>query len=212
MGEVTASDADQTTANNRISFSLTGNGSQNFIIKGVPVSKEGMAKGLLWLPPDVSLDYESQSLYNFRVTAENPDPGSPSATANVLVRVQDVNDEPPVLVADSLQGVIVAENGSQHGEVTTVKATDPDSTAQVVIQLVNVFCTKDGKDVGSLCSTWFDVQPNGSVVINQSKAIDYETCNQVTLVVRAYDEKTYGNFLAFSNNGKGVQFGGSASY
>ncbi|XP_049631600.1 cadherin-related family member 2 [Suncus etruscus] len=201
VGEITASDADQTTANNRISFSLSGNGSQNFIIKGVPALKDGMAEGLLWLPPDVSLDYESQSLYNFSVMAENPDPGSSSATANVLVWVQDVNDEPPVLVAESLQGVIVAENGSQHGEVATVKAVDPDSTAQVVIQLVNVFCTKDGKDVGSLCSTWFDVQPNGTVVINQSEAIDYETCNQVTLVVRAYDEKTDGNFLAFSNNG-----------
>lgn len=201
VGEITASDKDQTTANNRISFSLSGNGSQNFIIKGVSVSKEGMAKGSLWLPPDVSLDYESQRLYNFSVTAENPDPGSPSATANVLVWVQDVNDEPPVLVADSLQGVIVAENGSQHGEVATVKATDPDSTAQVVIQLVNVFCTKKGQDVGSLCLTWFDVQPNGTVVINQSEAIDYETCDQVTLVVRAYDKETYGNFPAFSNNG-----------
>ncbi|XP_054980725.1 cadherin-related family member 2 [Sorex araneus] len=203
VGVVDAWDADQTTANNRISFRLSGSGSNNFIMKANSSSSLslGQAEGLLWLPPDVTLDYETQKTYNFNVTAENPDPGSPSATASVVVWVLDVNDEQPVLVASSLKGVTVAENGTQQGEVTQVKATDPDTTAQLEIQQVNVFCHKDGADVGSLCSGWFSVLPSGSVVIRESTVIDYETCDQVTLVVRAHDKNTKNNFQAYSSNG-----------
>ncbi|XP_055969020.1 cadherin-related family member 2 [Sorex fumeus] len=203
VGVVAAEDADQTTANNRISFRLEGSGSSNFIVKASSSDLPwGQAQGLLWLPPDVRLDYETQKIYSFNVTAENPDPGDPSATASVTVWVLDVNDEPPVLEAASLQRVSVNENGSQVWEVTQVKAKDPDTTAQLEIQQVNVSCAKDGVVVdSSLCSNWFSVKPNGSVVISDSMAIDYETCDQVTLIVRAYDKNTEEGFMAYSNNG-----------
>ncbi|KAG8513091.1 Cadherin-related family member 2 [Galemys pyrenaicus] len=200
VGTVQASDADQTEANNRISFSLSGTGANNFIIQG-QVLGSGQAQGKLQLPSDVSLDYETQTSYNLTVTAENPDPEAENSTAKVVVIVQDVNDEPPTLDSASLGGISVAENGSRHGLVTEVVARDVDTEAQLEIQLMNVICTKAGSDVGSLCHGWFSVMGNGSVFINQSNAIDYETCDLVTLIVRAHDLTTAHGFQAYSDNG-----------
>lgn len=203
MGVVLAWDADQTEANNRISFSLSGSGANNFILRGA-VLGPGRAEGRLWLPPDVSLDYETLASYNLTVSAENPDPQGAAATAGVFVRVEDVNDEPPTLSPASLRGIRVAENGSRHGQVAQVVASDVDTDAQLEVQLVNVLCTKAGADVGSLCRGWFSVLANGSVLVNQSEAIDYETCDLVTLVVRAWDLATDPRFQAYSDNGEAV--------
>ncbi|XP_004737588.1 cadherin-related family member 2 [Mustela putorius furo] len=200
VGVVTAWDADQTEANNRISFLLSGSGANNFVLRGL-VLGSGWAEGRLWLPSDVSLDYETQASYNLTVSAENPDPHGREATAGVSVAVEDVNDEPPTLDPASLQGIRVSENGSQHGLVAQVVAWDVDTLSQLEIQLVNVICTKAGVNVGSLCRGWFSVLANGSVFISQSEAIDYESCDLVTLVVRAWDITTDPRFLAHSDNG-----------
>lgn len=201
MGVLKAWDVDQTEANNRISFSLSGSGANNFVLRG-SVLEAGWAEGRLWLPSDVSLDYETQPFFNLTVSAENPDPHGREATAEILVAVEDVNDEPPTLDSASLRGVRVAENGSQRGLVAEVVARDVDTMAQLEIQLVNVICTKAGVNVGSLCRGWFSVSANGSVFINQSEAIDYETCDLVTLVVRACDLTTDLRFQAYSDNGE----------
>ncbi|XP_067588861.1 cadherin-related family member 2 [Pseudorca crassidens] len=200
VGVVEAWDADQTEANNRISFSLSGGGANNFLIRGL-VLGSGLAEGHLWLPLDVSLDYETQDFFNLTVSAESPDPQGRDATAKVLVNVEDVNDVPPTLDPTSLRGIRVAENGSQHGMVAEVVAQDRDTMSQVEVQLVNVICTKARVDVGSLCHGWFSVLANGSVFIHQSEVIDYETCDLVTLVVRAYDLTTDPRFQAYSDNG-----------
>ncbi|XP_036704706.1 cadherin-related family member 2 [Balaenoptera musculus] len=200
VGVVEAWDADQTEANNRISFSLSGGGANNFLLRGL-VLGSGRAKGHLWLPSGVSLDYETQDSFSLTVSAENPDPQGRDATAKVLVNVEDVNDVPPTLDSASLRGIRVAENGSQHGMVAEVVAQDRDTMAQVEVQLVNVICTKAGVNVGSLCHGWFSVLANGSVFISQSEVIDYETCDLVTLVVRAYDLTTDPRFQAYSDNG-----------
>ncbi|XP_048648004.1 cadherin-related family member 2 isoform X2 [Marmota marmota marmota] len=200
VGVVEAWDADQTEVNNRISFGLSGSGASNFMIRG-SVLGPGRAEGQIWLPSDGSVDYETQALFLLTVTAENLDPQGHEATAGVNVTVVDVNDEPPTLDEGSLRGISVAENGSQHGQVAEVVARDVDTEAQLEIQLVNVICTKAGVDVGGLCHDWFSVEANGSVYINQSEAIDYEACDLVTLVVRAYDRTTDPRFQAYSNNG-----------
>lgn len=203
MGTVKAWDADQTAANNRISFSLSGTGANNFILQG-NVLEQGWAEGSLWLLPDVSLDYETQKFFYLTVNAENPGPQGLDSTANVTVIVVDVNDEPPTLDAASLQAISVSENGSEHGQVAQVIAQDVDTTALLRIELVDVICSKAGVDVGSVCHGWFSVDADGSVYINQSEAIDYEACHLVTLVVRAYDLATDPGFDAYSSNGEEV--------
>ncbi|XP_035298870.1 cadherin-related family member 2 [Cricetulus griseus] len=200
VGTVKAWDADQTETNNRISFSLSGTGVNNFVVRGY-VLEDGGAEGYLWLLPDVSLDYEAQKFFNLTVSAENPGPQGLESTASVTVVVVDVNDEPPTLDAASLRAVLVAENGSQHGQVAQVTAQDVDTDSLLRIELVDVICTKDNVDVGSVCHEWFSMDANGLVYINQSEAIDYEACNLVTLVVRAHDLNTDSRFDAYSSNG-----------
>ena len=104
-------DADQTEANNRISFSLSGSGANNFMVRG-SVLGSGQAAGRLSLPSDVSLDYETQASFSLIMSAENVDAQGHETTAEVLVAVEDVNDMPPTLDSASLQGIRVAENGS----------------------------------------------------------------------------------------------------
>ncbi|GAB1298210.1 Cadherin-related family member 2 [Apodemus speciosus] len=200
VGTVNAWDADQTAANNRVSFSLSGSGANNFVLQG-KVLELGWAEGSLWLLPDVGLDYEVQKLFNLTVSAENPGLPGLSSTVNVFVSVVDVNDEPPTLKPASLQSISVAENGSEHGQVAQVIAEDVDTNALLRVELVNVICTKGGVDVGSVCHGWFSVDASGSVYINQSEAIDYEACHLVTLVVRAHDLTTDPRFDAYSSNG-----------
>ncbi|XP_060053178.1 cadherin-related family member 2 isoform X2 [Erinaceus europaeus] len=200
VGEMEATDADQTEANNRISFTLEGVGANNFVIRS-RVLGAGHSQGVLWLPTDVSLDFESKASYYLLARAENSGPEAAQASATVLVQVKDVNDEAPMLDPTSLRGISVAENGSIHGLVATVVARDNDTTAQLEVQLVGVHCTKAGQDVGGLCQEWFSVQPNGSVLVNQSQTVDYEACDLVTLVVRACDLNTEPNFPACSTDG-----------
>ncbi|KAM4819631.1 cadherin-related family member 2 [Thomomys bottae] len=203
VGTVAAWDADQTDANNRISFSLGGTGANNFLLQGSSILADGWAKSQLRLPSDVSLDYEMQNFFSLTVTADNPGASGTEAVTKVSVSVNvvDVNDEPPTLVVASLRAISVAENGSQHGQVAEIRAQDVDTTAQLVIELMNVICTKAGVDVGSLCQAWFSVDANGSVSINQSEAIDFEVCDLVTLIVRAWDVNTDPGFEAYSDNG-----------
>eukprot|EP00069_Balaena_mysticetus_P013823 bmy_08397T0 len=193
VGVVEAWDADQTEANNRISFSLSGGGANNFLLRGL-VLGSGRAEGHLLLPSDVSLDYETQDSFSLTVSAENPDPQGRDATAKVLVNVEDVNDVPPTLDSTSLQGIRVAENGSQHGIVAEVVAQDRDTMSQVEVQLVNVICTKAGVDVGSLCHGWFSVLANGSVFINQrSLPITIEDVNDNAPYFLP-ENKTFGTY------------------
>lgn len=126
VGTVKACDADQTEANNRISFSLSGTGVSNFIVRG-SVLAQGCAEGSIWLLPDVSLDYEAQKFFTLTVSAENPGPQNFDSTADVMVTVVDVNDEPPTLDPNSLHAISVAENGSQYGQMAQVKAQDVDT-------------------------------------------------------------------------------------
>ncbi|XP_006884444.1 PREDICTED: cadherin-related family member 2 [Elephantulus edwardii] len=199
VGVVVAKDEDQTEANNRISFTLSGNGINNFVLRGSLLGA-GQAIGRLQVPVDVRLDFETQPFFNLTVTATDPD-AQEETTVAVYVEVKDVNDEPPTLEAASLQGIRVAENGSKHGLVAKVVALDVDTLAQLEVELMNVLCSKAGVNVGSLCHDWFSVAANGSVFINQSEAIDYEACDLVTLVVRAHDLMTEPGFQAYSDNG-----------
>nr|XP_058138622.1 cadherin-related family member 2 isoform X2 [Dasypus novemcinctus] len=200
LGVVEARDADQTEVNNRISFGLSGAGANNFVLRG-SVLQPGRASAQLSLPSDVSLNYDTQPDFSLTLSAENADPQGVEVTAAVHVTVKDVNNQPPTLDPASLRGLRVPENGSQHGVVANVTARDVDTNASPEVQLVDVLCTKAGVAVGSLCHGWFSMEPDGSVFIHQSEAIDYEACNLVTLIVRAHDLMTEANFTAYSNNG-----------
>ena len=73
-----------------------------------------------------ALDREQQDMYEFSVVAE--DGGEPPLTGSVqvVVRVEDVNDQPPMFTATGYEAS-VPENATSGTVVETVVATDSDS-------------------------------------------------------------------------------------
>ncbi|NXC48668.1 CDHR2 protein, partial [Penelope pileata] len=190
VGDVVATDADRTEINSRISFTLQrSSGSSNFLIRSSRLAP-GNYSGRLSVDPDVSLDYDTlqQKFFSLVVLAENTaaDDAGNTASVSVVVNILDVNDEPPTILPSSLGDVTVSENGTQHGLVHTVVASDQDSNHSLVFEELAVTCFKDESSAGDVCWDWFVLLPNGSVLAN-SLDIDYERCDTVLLSLRVED-------------------------
>ncbi|XP_044517576.1 cadherin-related family member 2 [Gracilinanus agilis] len=201
LGIVEAWDADQTDVNNRVAFSLTGDGASNFQIRSVFLGS-GESQGNVSLVSDVSLDYERPpSNFTLMVLAQNAAESNEIGSATVLVITEDVNDEAPSILASSLKEIKVYEHQDYEDElVAQVEAQDPDTNASLEIRLQEIGCFKSGTNVGSVCQDWFKLVPNGSVYINDSSAIDYEVCDLVSLLLQAWDLHTAEGFPANSPN------------
>ncbi|KFP31447.1 Cadherin-related family member 2, partial [Colius striatus] len=190
VGDVEATDADKTEINSRISFTLERNGgSSNFLIRS---SRQGLGYyiGRLFVDPDTSLDYDTltQKFFSLVVLAENTaaDDVGDSASVVVVVNILDVNDEPPTILASSLQDVRVSENGTQQGLGRTLIASDPDTNHSLVFEELAVACFKGESSAGEVCWDWFVLAANGSVLVN-GLDIDYELCDTVVLTLRVED-------------------------
>lgn len=204
MGNVEATDADQTEINYRISFRIQSSvGSNNFLINSKNLGP-GWYQGTLRLDPDTALDYDrlQQKFFNLTVQAENSDFGETVgiATATMLVNVLDVNDESPTIVPSPLGEIEVLENITQDELVETLQASDLDTNHSLVFQELSIACFNKSVSAGHVCQNWFRLEPNGSLFVNSSE-IDYETCDLVELVLRVKDEFTeVGD--PYSKNGK----------
>ncbi|RLW02905.1 hypothetical protein DV515_00006795 [Chloebia gouldiae] len=190
VGEVKATDADQTEINSRISFRLErGNGSSNFLIRSTRLGP-GNYSGQLSVDPEMSLDYDTlqQKFFTLTVLAENTaaDSTGDKANVSVIVHILDVNDESPTILPGSLQDVSVAENGTQQGLIHTLSAFDPDTNHSLVFEELAVACFKGDSSAEDVCWEWFVLAPNGSVLVNSSD-IDYEVCDRVLLTLRVED-------------------------
>ncbi|NXM32588.1 CDHR2 protein, partial [Oxyruncus cristatus] len=190
VGEVNATDADQTEINSRISFLLQrSSGSSNFLIRSSRLGP-GNYSGDLSVDPDMPLDYDTlqQKFFSLEVTAENTaaDDAGDKASVLVVIHILDVNDESPTVLPDSLQDVTVTENGTQQGVVHTLNASDPDTNHSLVFEGLAVACFKGDRSAGDVCRDWFVLAHNGSLLVNSSD-IDYEVCDRVLLTLRAED-------------------------
>ncbi|XP_066469039.1 cadherin-related family member 2 [Tiliqua scincoides] len=191
VGNVEATDADQTEINYRISFRIqSGVGSNNFLINSKRLGP-GWYQGTLRLDPDIALDYDrlQQKFFNLTVQAENFGETVGNATALVRVNVLDVNDESPTIVPSPPGDIEVLENITEHELVETLQASDLDTNHSLVFQELAVACFKNSGSAGQVCQNWFRLEPNGSLFVNSSE-IDYEACDLVQLILRVKDEFT----------------------
>ncbi|XP_069828853.1 cadherin-related family member 2 [Dendropsophus ebraccatus] len=193
VGNVKASDDDQTELNNRISFSISQGGSGNFIVRG---QKEALGQylGLLTLSdPNLELNYEIQQLYTLIISAEdNGIQGvSNTASATVIVQVLDLNDEPPEINSSSLVDLYIFENRTGGPEqIATLSASDPDTIHELEFQTLAMSCLKNGKDVGSICYDWLWLAPNGQLFVNHTEEVDFEVCDLMVMLLRVEDKLT----------------------
>ncbi|KAM5171977.1 cadherin-related family member 2 [Mantella aurantiaca] len=194
VGNVKATDADQTELNNRISFRISQGGSGNFIIRGQQEDGiSGQYLGQLCLDPEVKLDYEQQKIYILSVEAQ--DYGfqgvTHTADATVIVNVLDLNDEPPYINPSTLVNLYVVENRTGDPEqIALLNATDPDTDHLLEFQSLSVSCYKNSKDVGNICYDWLWLAPDGRLFVNYTEDVDYELCDQIDMLLRVEDKLT----------------------
>ncbi|XP_078119646.1 protocadherin-23 [Sander vitreus] len=130
-----------------------------------------------WLYLSHNLDYETESMFRFRVlaTAREASLANMTATATVIVLVLDINDNPPVFSSE-VYYFTVSEGSSPQGLVGTVKAVDKDSGKNA--QLSYILLT-DGK--------FFRINTKTGEIINWV-ALDREQHSQHSLKVMVTDQ------------------------
>uniref|UniRef100_A0A672Y6W7 Protocadherin-16 n=1 Tax=Sphaeramia orbicularis TaxID=375764 RepID=A0A672Y6W7_9TELE len=130
-----------------------------------------------WLYLSHSLDYETESMFRFRVLATVSDNtlAHTTATATVTVLVLDINDNAPVFSSD-VYHFTVSEGTSPQGLVGTVTAVDKDSGKNG--QLSYILLT-DGK--------FFRINTKTGEIINWV-ALDREQHSQHSLKVMVTDQ------------------------
>ena len=122
-----------------------------------------------------SLDYETQNLYQFPVTAVTGSQGR-SAEANVRIMVLDVNDNDPVFSQSIYNAILPFDEQSEWS--FTVMATDADSGENGVIRYSFI----DGNDAGI-----FTIKPR-SGVIRVMNIFDPEIFPNFNLTVQAANQ------------------------
>jgi len=78
-----------------------------------------------WVYTTHLLDRETNPKYQFQVVAEDGGDPPKSATASVVVTIQDVNDNEPIFHPKQYD-VVISEDSPPGTPLTTVTATDPD--------------------------------------------------------------------------------------
>lgn len=123
------------------------------------------------------VDYERDKTFNFTIIAYDSGVPQLSATANVNVTVENLNDMDPVFT-ESTYEASVKENSAFGTPVTTVNATDGDDGeyGKVTYSLVGEH------------STDFNIDPQtGEITVGNSGILDRETISELTIQVVASD-------------------------
>uniref|UniRef100_A0A3Q1HYB0 Protocadherin-16 n=1 Tax=Anabas testudineus TaxID=64144 RepID=A0A3Q1HYB0_ANATE len=130
-----------------------------------------------WLYLSHSLDYETESVYRFRVlaTASEASLTNTTATATVIVLVLDINDNAPVFSSE-VYYFTVSEGSSPQGLVGTVKAIDKDFGKNSQLSYILL---SDGK--------FFRINTKTGEIINWV-ALDREQHSQHSLKVMVTDQ------------------------
>ena len=172
----TGTDADGTATNNTLVYSLTGTDADLLNINSTT--------GVVTLK--ASADYENKSSYSFNVVATdngagNFNSGSLSTTQAVMVSVNDLNDNTPVITSGATGSV--DENADTSTVIYTATGTDADGTATNNTLRYSL----SGDDADKLI-----IDATTGVVTLKASA-DYETQNSYSFNVMATDNGA-GNF------------------
>ncbi|XP_044045435.1 protocadherin Fat 4 [Siniperca chuatsi] len=133
------------------------------------------------------LDYSEVKMYSLMVQAS--DGGTPSLVGNgsVVVKVKDVNNNPPEFSKESYD-VAVSENLASGASVLTLEVTDRD----------------EGGFVGTLRilpeSAPFSISSDGTIRVKNSTALDRETTERIVFQVEARETKPPNHVAAATVN------------
>ncbi|XP_072120659.1 protocadherin gamma-C5-like [Mobula birostris] len=126
------------------------------------------------------LDRELQSSFQLVLTAEDGGKPPRTETAQILITVLDINDNPPVFEHDVYRASII-ENAPQGEVVIQVKATDLDEglNAEVTYSFSDVTSLRKNRDLFSLNGNTGEIRVEG--------LLDYEESSSYSIDIQAVD-------------------------
>ncbi|XP_074485330.1 protocadherin Fat 4 isoform X2 [Sebastes fasciatus] len=159
-------------ANGRVTYSIF----QQSPSSDPPVFELDSSSGILQLAQ--TLDYSEVKVYSLMVQAS--DGGTPSLVGNgsVVVKVKDVNNNPPEFSKESYD-VAVSENLASGASILTLEVTDRDEGG-----------FSDGYFIYT--NNTFDINKQGVVSLRKDVTLDRETKDSYILQVVAVDQVTDG--------------------
>ncbi|KAI5643828.1 cadherin domain-containing protein [Phthorimaea operculella] len=129
-----------------------------------------------WVYTSGPLDRETQAKYQLQVTATDGGTPPKSATASVVVVVQDVNDNDPVF-SPAQYDVELAEDEPPGTPVVTVTATDADEDNKLHYEITG----------GNTRGRFSIASQNGRGLITVSQPLDFKQERRFVLTVTATD-------------------------
>ncbi|XP_059141972.1 protocadherin-9-like isoform X1 [Physella acuta] len=165
---VTATDADS-GINAKIFYSIQG-------LDGFSISPFGINSITGEIVTNTDIDRETATNFSFLVVATDSGKPSLTSTANILITVEDINDNPPAILTKVLY---IRENQPVLTEVGFIKAYDADSgkNADVEFSIIN--------DKNSSLPP-FTVNSNG--LVSTTAQLDREQQSNYSIVVQASDK------------------------
>ncbi|XP_034959260.2 protocadherin gamma-C3 isoform X4 [Zootoca vivipara] len=153
-----------------------------FIPSGIPFALSSSLKNYYTLQTKGPLDRELVSEYNITITAQ--DAGTPSLMAEkqILVKVSDVNDNPPKFPQSSYD-VYVEENNLPGTLIFNISASDPDLNRN---SHLSYSILDSHMSSGDLAGRYFSInRENGSIYV--LVPLDHEGTMEFRLVVQVRD-------------------------
>ncbi|KAG5887443.1 hypothetical protein JTB14_003294 [Gonioctena quinquepunctata] len=129
-----------------------------------------------WIYTTKDLDREHQPKFMFQVIAADQGVPPQSASASIVITVQDVNDNDPVFEPKIYESVI-AEDDTPGTPVATVTAVDPDEDSRLHYEITN------GNSRGRFAIT----SQNGRGLITIAQPLDYKQEKRYILTITASD-------------------------
>ncbi|XP_065173819.1 protocadherin-like wing polarity protein stan isoform X2 [Atheta coriaria] len=170
--KVQAYDADE-GPNADIKYTIASQDAQGMSTEDIPLSVDSHTG---WIYTTKELDREEHPKYSFQVIAS--DQGNPpqSASASIIITVQDVNDNNPIF-DPKVYDCVVAEDDSPGTPVTSVTATDIDEDTRIHYEI------SSGNTRGRFSIT----SQNGRGLITVAQPLDYKQEKRYVLTVTASD-------------------------
>nr|XP_022918571.1 protocadherin-like wing polarity protein stan isoform X2 [Onthophagus taurus] len=169
---VQAYDADE-GPNAEIKYTVGARDSTGGSTDDIPLAVDSQSG---WIYTTKELDREEQSKYMFHVIATDQGVPPQSATANVIIIVQDINDNNPVF-EPKIYEAVVAEDDTPGKPVASVIATDADEDARLHYEITN----------GNIRGRFAITLQNGKGLITIAQPLDYKQEKRYILTVSASD-------------------------
>lgn len=153
-----------------------------FIPSNIPFALSSSLKNYYTLKTKEALDREHVSEYNITVTAQ--DSGSPPLMAKkqILVKVSDINDNPPSFLQSSYD-LYVEENNLPGTMIFNISASDPDLNRN---SHLSYSILENPKPSGDLVGRYFSInRENGTIYV--LVPLDHEDIMEFRMVVQVQD-------------------------